>query len=196
MPNKIIGLAGTNGSGKDTVGQFLADEHGYCFVSVTTLLRDELKQREITVDREHLRALSAEWRREFGYSVLVDRALASFEEADKSRYVGLVLASLRNPYEADRVHELGGTVAWIDADPQVRYRRVQANAAGRGRSAEDNKTYEQFLAEEAAEMHQPAGGDAANLDMAAVKASVDLTLLNDGDNLEQLKRSVETALGL
>jgi len=35
---KIIGLAGTNGSGKDTVGHILADKHGYLFVSVVELL--------------------------------------------------------------------------------------------------------------------------------------------------------------
>ena len=62
---KIIGLSGTNGSGKDTVGEMLAAQHGYLFVSVSDLLREEARRRNLPVTREVLRTISAEWRREF-----------------------------------------------------------------------------------------------------------------------------------
>lgn len=181
---KIIGIAGTNGSGKDTVGQTLAEQHNFLFVSVTDLLRTELKHRNVAIDRENLRTLSAEWRRQYGLAVLVDRAMDEFRRADGD-FAGLAISSLRNPYEADRVHELGGIVLWIDADPKTRYRRIQNNAANRARSGEDNTTYDQFLAQEAAEMH--SSGDAATLDMAAVKRRSDMVLINDNTNLEQFK---------
>ncbi len=100
--------------------------------------------------------------------------------------MGLVVASLRNPGEADRVHELGGKVVWVDADPKLRYERVQN--AFRGRDGEDNKTYEQFLAEEEAEMQTT--GDAATLDMGAVKAKSDMTILNESD-LASLQKAIE-----
>lgn len=177
---KIIGIAGTNGAGKDVVGHTLADKHSYLFVSVTDLLRAELNRRGLPVDREHLRQLSAEWRREYGLGVLVDRAVQEFNNL-KGNYVGLAIASLRNPAEADRIHELGGIVMWIDADPKERYRRIQANAEARARAGEDAKTFEQFLAEEEAEMHP--SGDAATLDMAGVKRKSDLFLLNDATDL-------------
>ena len=122
---RIIGIAGTNGSGKDTVGRLLAERHNYLFISVTDLLRDELHRRGVPTDRLHMRTLSKEWREQYGLSVLVDRAVDTFEQQGK-KYAGVVMSSLRNPYEADRVHELGGTVVWVDAEPRVRYERLQA----------------------------------------------------------------------
>ena len=67
---KIIGLSGTNGSGKDTVGHMLTERHGYLFVSLTDMLRKEAKKRGEEPSREVLRTISAEWRRESGLGVL------------------------------------------------------------------------------------------------------------------------------
>jgi cytidylate kinase len=180
MDLKIIGIAGTNGSGKDSVGHVLADRHSYLFVSVTDLLRAELNRRGVPVDREHLRELSAEWRREYGLAVLVDRALEEYNRL-KGQYVGVAIASLRNPAEADRIHELGGVVLWIDADAHTRYARIQNNAEARARAGEDAKSFEEFLAEEQAEM--TSSGDAATLNMADVKKRSDIILDNDQTNL-------------
>jgi cytidylate kinase len=134
---QIIGLSGTNGSGKDAAGLILADKHGYLFISVTELLRNEAKRRGLPVEREVLRTVSAEWRRELGLGVLVDKAVAEYEK-DADKDAGVVMASLRNPGEADRIHEFGGTMVWLDADPHVRYERIQANAAHRDRAEEEN----------------------------------------------------------
>lgn len=188
---QIIGIAGTNGSGKDSVGHVLADRHSYLFVSVTDLLRAELNRRGLPVDREHLRNLSAEWRREYGLAVLVDRALEEFNRL-KGQYVGLAIASLRNPAEADRIHQLGGVVLWIDADPRTRYERIQNNAEARARAGEDAKTFEEFLAEEEAEMH--SSGDGATLDMSEVKKRSDILLLNDHTNLQDFQNFITEQL--
>lgn len=197
MNNKlhIIGLAGTNGSGKDTVGELLASEHNYLFISVTELLRTECHRRNLPVERENLRTISAEWRRELGLGVLIDKAVAEYEIV-KQQYDGVVMASLRNPGEADRVHEFGGTVVWIDADPRTRYDRIQANVATRGRAEEDNKTFEQFLAEEAEEMHVPEGGDSAMLDSSAVKDRSDVFVSNNSSEIMALSLTIQTSLGL
>lgn len=189
---KILGIAGTNGAGKDTVGKLLADDHNYLFISVTDLLRDEARKRNQPVEREVLRQISAEWRRESGLGVLVDKAVAEYEKF-KDQYNGVVMASLRNPGEVTRVHELGGQVLWLDADPKVRYDRVQANAINRGRQGEDNKTFEQFVAEEEAEMHQ--SGDAATLNMAAVKEAADIFITNNKGDINSLKQNLESSLG-
>lgn len=182
---KIIGIGGTNGAGKDTIGELLASQYNYLFISVTELLRAELRTKNLPVDRGNLSNLSASWRREFGLGVLVDKSLAEFEKV-KASYVGLAIASLRNPGEVDRVHELGGQVIWVDADPKIRYQRVQN--ANRGRAGEDDKTYEEFLAEEAAEMEY--SGDKATLSGAAVKAKADIFMTNDGD-LSKLKGQLD-----
>jgi len=185
---KLIGLAGTNGAGKDSVGEILAREHGYKFVSVTDLLRAECRKRGLPLERENLRLISAEWRKSGGLGVLVDKAVELFK-ASKGDYAGLVMASMRNPGEADRVHELGGTMLWIDADPQVRYERVFS----RQRTSEDNKTFEQFANEEKAEMESNSK-DPTALNMSAVKSKCDLTILNEGSDMQKLAHDVSVAL--
>lgn len=192
---RIIGLSGTNGAGKDVVGHTLALNYNYLFVSVSDLLREEAKKRGVPADREHLRAISAEWRRGQGLGVLVDRAYELFQELT-DKYDGLVMASLRNAHEADRVHELGGTMVWVDAESRIRYERIQRNLESRGRAAEDGKTYEQFLAEEAAEMTPPAGSDEAALNMGAVKERCDIFLDNAGDEITEFQASIPERLGL
>jgi dephospho-CoA kinase len=191
----IIGLAGTNGSGKDTVGKILADKYGYMFVSVTDLLREEVKRRHQPVEREVLRQLSADWRRKDGLGVLVDRALQEYEKT-KSNYKGLVMASLRNPGEVERLHELDGLAVWIDADPRIRYKRIQKSIDSRGRAEEDNKTFEQFLNEESIEMNTPIGGDEANLNMSGVKALSDVFINNEGDDIDEFEKLIKQTLNI
>lgn len=188
---QIIGIAGTNGSGKDAAGITLADRHSYLFVSVTDLLRAELNRRGIPVERENMRNLSAEWRRQYGNGVLVDRAVEEYKRL-QDKYVGVAIASLRNPSEADRVHELGGIVIWVDADPRTRYERIQSNAEARARAGEDSKSFEEFLADEEAEMHP--SGDSATLDMSGVKVRSDLFLVNDGTDLSHFQNFITEQL--
>lgn len=191
---KIIGLAGTNGSGKDTAGNLLKDKYGYLFAGATEMFLGELEKRGWPADREHKSKLSAEWRREFGMGVIVDKAVDMFKAAPEGTYKGIIVGSLRHPGEADRVHELGGIQLWVDADPKVRYDRIQKNAAARGRAAEDQKTFEEFLAEEKREM-TPVG-DGATLNMGAVKERADVTVLNNGSDLSEFETKIEQALKL
>jgi dephospho-CoA kinase len=183
----LIGIGGTNGAGKDTVGEILADKHGWKFISVTDILRNELAREGLPTDRHHTHQLSARWRRESGMAVLIDKAVQAYE-AEKSKYKGLAIASLRHPAEADEVHKLGGKVIWIDADPKVRYGRVVKS--GRGR-VDDQKTFEEFMAEEAHQMHQ--SGDEATLNMAGVKQKADLFIINETtetDLLNEIQKMV------
>lgn len=174
----IIGVSGTNGAGKDSVCEFLSDQHNWFFVSVSQLLRDELKSRGVPTDRKNTSALSAEWRKQFGLGVLIDKAVEAYE-SQKKDYAGLVVSSIRNPGEADEVHRLEGKVIWVDADPKVRYQRITS----RNRGTEDNKSYEEFLTEEQAEMNH--SGHQATLSMEGVKAKSDIFIQNNGNNLKE-----------
>lgn len=191
MTKRIYGVGGTNGAGKDAVSQLLVERHGYMYVSVSDVLRHEAERRGLPAERRHLSAISAEWRKKQGLGVLVTQAMAEFKAAGGD-YNGVIIGSLRNSGEADRIHELGGQVLWVDATPEIRYDRIRA----RNRGLEDDKTYEEFLAEEAAELHMPEGGDAAQLNGLAVKERADVILMNETSSLDELNTMIIEALDL
>lgn len=182
---KIIGISGTNGSGKDSLGHMLAEQYSWLFVPATNAIRAELKKRGLPLERENMRALANEWRKQFGAGVLIDKAVELYRE---SNYKGLAIASIRSVGEAERVHELGGKIVWVDANPKVRYLRINS----RQRSSEDNKTFEQFLAEEKAEMF--GNDDKTTLNMSEVKVRADIFIDNDGNDIEAFKNAAEKAL--
>jgi dephospho-CoA kinase len=186
----VIGIGGTNGAGKDTVAQLLTEKYGYLFVGATEMFLEELQARGWPTDREHKSKLSADWRRQYGMAAIVDKAVAVYEKTALGAYKGLVVGSLRHPGEADRIHELKGLMLWIDADPEVRYHRI--SIANRGRGLEDNKSYEDFLAEEQREMTQ--SGDAATLNMSAVKERADTILWNNSSDLTKLSDQLASIL--
>jgi dephospho-CoA kinase len=183
---KLLGIGGTNGSGKDTLGEILA-EQGWLTVSVSDFLREECKIRGLPIERENLRMISAEWRRKYGLGVLVDKAVELLNKSDKE-YVGLVAIPMRNPGEAQRIKDLGGTLVWVDADPKIRYQRIYS----RKRSAEDDKTFDQFVKEEQDEMEH--SGDHHTLSLSGVKAKADIFITNDSNDLEEFKKIVQKAL--
>jgi len=186
---KIIGISGTNGSGKDTLGEILAKDYGWLFVSISDLLRHEAVRRGLAVERHNLRAISAEWRKQFGPGVLMDRAVEEYKNQTQ-HFNGLVISNLRNIGEANRVHELGVKIVWIDAEPQIRFQRTTS----RGRSAEDAKTFQQFLQEEQDEMRD--SGDENSLHMAGVKDKADIFLMNNSDDLDKFKTVIQNSLKL
>lgn len=189
---KIVGMSGTNGSGKDTVSKMLAEKYGYLFADASAMLVSELNQRGLPIDRANKAKLSAEWRREFGMGAIVDKAVEMFNKSSKA-YAGLVVGSLRHPGEVDSVHQLGGKVVWVDADPRVRYDRIQKNLHERQTThAEEGKSFEEFLAEQQREM-TPVG-DSATLNMSAVKEKADIFLENNGNDVKAFRNEAEKAL--
>jgi dephospho-CoA kinase len=171
---KLIGIGGTNAAGKDTVAEMLAERHGWQFVSVSDILRDELRREGKPIERRLLRSVSAKWREEFGLGILIDKAVELY---NPKKYNNLVISSLRNFGEADEVHKLGGKVVWVDADMQVRYDRIQS----RMRSAERN------------EMHHKDGNQ-NSLNLSGVAERADIKLENNGDDVEVFKDAAEKAL--
>lgn len=192
---EIVGIAGTNGAGKDGLGMLLADRCGYHFVSVTDILREELTRTGQEITRENQRELSKKWRNESGDDgIMFTKAIAQYkaEKAEK-HYTGIVAASIRHPGEAQHVKENGGVVIWIDADQRLRYERLQA--AGRGR-VEDQRTFEEFQIDEEAEMHPPADAPAGALNMAAVRDLADITVINDYETFEEYQDYLITTFEL
>lgn len=185
----LYGIAGSNGSGKDSLAEFLAKTYGFLYVSSSDLLRAEAAKRGLSTERKNLHSISAEWRRETGLGVLVEKAVEHFNAQPVGTYKGLITGSLRNPAEADAIHAHQGKMIWTDADPKIRFGRLQS----RGRS-DDPTSFEIFQAEEAAEMQH--SGDAATLSVGDVKTRCDIFLDNSSSNLEDFQKLVAEKLGL
>ncbi len=185
----LFGIAGTNGSGKDSLAEYLVKEFGYLYVSSSDLLRVEAKKRGLSSDRHHLHTISAEWRREAGLGVLVEKAVEYYNQQPAGTYKGLITGSLRNPAEADAIHAHGGKMIWTDADPKIRFERLQ------GRKREDDPAdFAKFLADEAAEMQH--SGDEATLSVADVKTKCDIFIDNGSADISNFYQHIKTELGL
>jgi dephospho-CoA kinase len=182
---KIIGIAGTSGSGKDTLGKLLVERLGYKFVSVSDILREELTKQGVPHEREHLRALSSQWHREFGPGNLSRRTIEAYAAEEESEgYNGLAIGSIRRPSEAKVIQDNGGVVVWIDADRKLRYEWIQA--ASRGRH-EDTATFEAWSADEDAEMTPPKDDDGSALNMSGVRDIADIHIDNNFESYESYK---------
>lgn len=143
----IIGITGTDGAGKGEVVRYLVEEKGFTHYSSRALLIEELKKRERPVDRNHMRLVANELRKEKGNDYVVQAALERIEEEKPEN---AVIESLRAVAEAETLKERGGVLLAVDADQKVRYERVQKR-----RSESDQVSFEAFKEHEALEMNDP-----------------------------------------
>lgn len=175
---EIVGIAGTNGAGKDALA-VLRNQYGQCgSITLSDLLRIELRRQGLPLERENMAHLSRRWRTESGNDgILVVKALEYYEtQKIKDSLMGFSVVSLRHPAEVDEIHKVGGVVIWVDADQRLRYDRLQNTT--RMDRPEDRKTFEQFQAEEYREMNPPADAPIGTLNMTAVKARSDIFIEN------------------
>ena len=143
MPIKI-GVTGTFCSGKDTFANYLIEKHNFIHLSLSDMLREVLKNKEIPITRENLQKEGTTLRETEGNNALAKRALEAMDD-DKN----YIISSIRNPLE---IKELGQaknfTLAAIIAPPEMRFERM----AARGRKESEPDTFEQFQASELKEM--------------------------------------------
>lgn len=178
----IIGITGTDGAGKGTVVDYLVSQHGFTHYSSRDLIVAEIERRGLPSDRNHMRLVANDLRATHGNAVIVKRALehALAEQKDLA-----VIESIRALDEALYLKENGGILLAIDADPRVRYARVQAR-----RSATDQVTYEQFIAHEELEKNDP---DPHGMQKAKVMEMADYTI-NNTASVAELQAAVDEFL--
>lgn len=170
---RIVGVAGTNASGKDTLGELLA-QRGYTTISLSDILRHDLDEQGLPHTRENLSHQSKKIREAHGDGGMAIRALDLHADKD-----GLCITSLRAPGEAQVIQANGGMIIWIDADRRVRYERIMQSHRGR---LEDQVTFEQFAEQEDAEMSPSEQG--GGLNMGGVKALADMQIDNTFETVE------------
>ena len=134
---KVIGLTGTNASGKTEAAEYLRRK-GYSYYSLSDILREEAARLGLDHSRKTLIELGNNLRKRYGAGVLAKMA----KENLKGR--SIIIDSIRNPKEIEELKMLPDfLLVGIDAPVEIRFKR----AVMRGRAG-DGKTLEEFIKNE------------------------------------------------
>ena len=178
----IIGLTGTNGSGKDALADYLK-EKGFSYHSLSDIIRDELRKKNLELTREHHIKQGNDLRKTFGPGILGKKV------ADKIRKSGnkdSVVVSIRNLNELQELRKLPEFhFIFVDAPVKMRYERTVKRASQR-----DKENFEEFKQKEEIEMK----GTVDHVQQLGLcKKKADKIIINDG-TLEQLYKQIEQFL--
>lgn len=178
----IIGITGTDGSGKGTVVEYIVKTKGFVHFSARELLIEEIKKRGFPIDRNHMRLVANDLRKEHGNDYV---ARFFLERAHAVHTNNIIIESIRAVAEAETLTKAGAVLVAVDADQKLRYERVQAR-----RSESDKVSFEQFKEHEALEMNDP---DPHGMQKQKVMQMADYTILNNG-TFDELKMAVDQVL--
>ena len=177
----ILGVAGPYGAGKGEVVDYLRARSFYA-LSLSDVLRDELRARGEEETRERMIATGNELRARGGAAVLAEKISARLLP-DRN----YVIDSIRHPAEVETLRALGRgfRLLWVDADPKLRSERLRSrNRPG------DPASLEAMLEQEGRE--RSGGGESAQ-QLDAVAALADVRLRNEG-SLPALHAAVQAVL--
>ncbi len=171
---RLIGLTGTNASGKGEVARFFKKK-GYAYFSLSDLLREELMKKGKEASRDNLIHIGNRLREKFRADVLAVRVMKRIKGK-------AVIDSIRNPEEIRYLRRQKDFILLaVDAAVELRY----ARAKKRGR-VESASTLQEFMAKEAEEMsYLPTGQQ-----LQKCMQMADITIINDS-TLENLYLKLE-----
>jgi dephospho-CoA kinase len=169
MSKKIVfGISGTICSGKGVVAQTLKTL-GCDVDTLSSVIREELKLRNIEPIRKNLQDEGNRLREEYGSQVLAERLLSKYSVDTKP----LVIDGIRNIAEIDYLRENSRfTLIGVDAPQELRWQRLNSR-----KRDSDILSYDKFVADDARDRghNEPLNGQ--QVDMCLAQA--DYLLYND-----------------
>jgi dephospho-CoA kinase len=174
----IIGITGTNGAGKGTVVDYLVEKKGFKHESARRLLLEELQKRGLSENRDSLREVANQLRKEHGPAYII-RKLYERAKADGE---DVVIESIRTLGEAEFLASVGAIILAVDADRNVRYQRIALRA-----SITDKVSFEEFCAQEDREM---TSTETWNMNISGVMKMANQILMNNG-TVEELQAKID-----
>lgn len=140
----VIGITGTIGAGKDTLMELLKNEYGFKHYSVRQYLIELLEESGTEVNRLSMTNLANDLREEHGPAYIIEQLFNKAKKEDGNA----VIESIRTPGEVEFLKEASDFYLFaVDADPNLRYERVQER-----KSVTDRVDFNTFMAEEQREM--------------------------------------------
>ncbi|MGB1247394.1 MAG: AAA family ATPase [Chitinophagales bacterium] len=140
----VIGITGTIGSGKDTLMELLKEEYGFTHFSVRQYLIDRLDEEGEVINRTTMTNLANRLREENHSAFLAEELFKLAQDSGKN----CVIESIRTPGEVEFLRDHSEFILFaVDADPNMRYERVQER-----KSVTDRIDFNTFMAEEQREM--------------------------------------------
>lgn len=140
----VVCIVGQPGSGKDTLASFLEKKKDFSHISTGNIIREEMRKKNIPIDRENMRIFSQNRRRDVGNSYPANIAV--------EKIIGnTVISGPRNTEENQVFKDKFGKnfmLVAVDAPIKVRYERIKK---GRGRTGDDI-LFDEFKAQEEAEL--------------------------------------------
>lgn len=188
---KLIGVAGTAGSGKNSMTELLTKLFGLRDLNTSEMVRAITRQvyhlpHDFNPVRDQLYVVANYLRNEIDPATLVK--LCILEGKALNLNAG-VISGLRSMGEADAIREAGGIIIGLDADPKIRYDRIYS----RQRDTESQKTYEEFLEQDEYE-NRGLSKTGPGRGIRAIIDSADYVFLND-KSLEELEEELEAKIG-
>ncbi len=187
--SQLVGFSGTNGSGKDTGSNYLAERQGFMHVSISDMLREEATRRGLDHERPTLVEVGFSLNEQYGPGAGVLRAIERWREQRSDYLGGLVVSSIRVVAEGEAIKRHGGTLLFSDAPEEIRYER----SLKRLRDDQTSITLQEFIEREQTELRGLAGPDRPNL--RAVQAMADATIIND-KTMDEYTDRIATVLSL
>jgi len=177
----IIGVTGFNASGKDTFANYLCKK-GFYHVSLSDIIREELKRRKLEETRENLIKFGNELRKKYSPSILAELAL---EKARKEAFgQHIVISSIRNLYELNYLERYKNYIlVAILADVKKRYLRYCKNPT------KGKMSFEEFVELEKKEMSEKPEEQQLHLIVKRAKVKI----VNDG-TLEEFYKKIDSFL--
>lgn len=177
----LIGVAGTNGSGKGAVIDYLVGTKGFSRYSARALLLEEVRARHLPETRASMREVANDLRREHGASYIVERLCAMAKDDTNA-----VVESLRAVGEAEYLKAQNITLIGVDAEQKIRYERV-------AQQADDELAHLSFEDFCTMEERERASTEEWDMNVFGVLDHADIHIQNNG-TLEDLHYAVDEAL--
>lgn len=173
MTKIIIGLIGTNGSGKSTICEYL-ESRGFMRYSLSDKLRTYVEEKGGEATRDSLMRLGSELKERRGQDVLARDVFEDVLTDDAER---VVLDSIRNPAEVAYLKSNGVMFIGVDAALETRYERITQR-----KRATDHIDFETFKRQD----QQENTGESTGQNIYEAIKACESIVINDASQQELL----------